>query len=86
MFGMGDQGGYPDTYQDAIGMVYLKMLTRGAEGKIGFTSTDTHDFEESKGVIDGQFSGLALDDDCQPELTEQRVKDWVAQLKAELGV
>ncbi|MEM1109839.1 MAG: flavodoxin [Planctomycetota bacterium] len=86
MFGMGDQGGYPDTYQDAIGLVYLKMLEKGAEGKIGFTSTESHDFEESKGVIDGQFCGLALDDDCQPELSEQRIKEWVAQLKEELGV
>ena len=85
-FGMGDQGGYPDTFQDAIGMVYLKMVERGAEGKIGFTSTETYDFTESKGVIDGQFCGLSLDDDCQPELTEQRVTDWVEQLKKELGV
>ena len=83
-FGMGDQGGYPDTFQDAIGLVYLKMLERGAEGKIGFTETDTFDFSESKGVIDGKFCGLCLDDDCQPELTEQRVKDWVEQVKAEL--
>ncbi|MEO0477742.1 MAG: flavodoxin domain-containing protein, partial [Planctomycetota bacterium] len=29
-FGTGDQAGYPDTYQDAIGIVYLKMLERGA--------------------------------------------------------
>lgn len=85
-FGLGDQGGYPDTFQDAIGMVYLKMLERGAEGNIGFTSTDTYDFTESKGVIDGKFCGLALDDDCQPELTEQRVADWVVQLKKELGL
>ena len=85
-FGMGDQGGYPDTFQDAIGMVYLKMQERGAEGKIGFTSTDTYDFTESKGVIDGKFCGLCLDDDCQPELTEQRIKDWVAQVKKELNL
>ena len=32
-FGMGDQGGYPDTFQDAIGMVYLKMLERGRRGR-----------------------------------------------------
>ncbi len=86
MFGMGDQGGYPDTYQDAIGMVYTRMLTRGAIGGIGFTDPATHDFEESKGLIDGKFCGLALDDDCQPELTEQRVRDWVHQLKTELGL
>ncbi|MEM6749667.1 MAG: flavodoxin [Planctomycetota bacterium] len=86
MFGTGDQAGYPDTYQDAIGIVYLKMLERGAVGKIGFTPVDTHEFEASKGVIDGQFCGLACDDDCQPELTEQRVKDWCEQLKTELGL
>jgi flavodoxin I len=86
MFGMGDQGGYPDTFQDAIGMVYIKMLERGAEGGIGFTEVDTYDFTGSRGVIDGKFCGLALDDDCQPELTEQRIKDWVTQLKGELNL
>lgn len=86
MFGTGDQAGYPDTYQDAIGIVYTKMLERGAVGKIGFTSTETHEFESSKGVIDGKFCGLACDDDCQPELTDQRVKDWVVQLREELGL
>ena len=85
-FGLGDQGGYPDTFQDAIGMVYEKMKERGAEGGIGFTSTETYDFTGSRGLIDGKFCGLALDDDCQPELTEQRVKDWVAQLRNELGL
>ncbi|MEM6257603.1 MAG: flavodoxin [Planctomycetota bacterium] len=83
-FGTGDQAGYPDTYQDAIGIVYLKMLERGAVGKLGFTDPSTHEFEASKGIIDGQFCGLALDDDCQPELTEQRIKDWCEQIKGEL--
>ena len=85
LFGTGDQAGYPDTYQDAIGIVYLKFLERGAEGGLGFTETDTHEFTESKGVIDGKFCGLALDEDCQPELTEQRIADWCAQIKSELG-
>ena len=85
-FGTGDQAGYPDTYQDAIGIVYLKMLERGAIGKLGFTSPETHEFEASKGIIDGMFCGLALDDDCQPELTEQRIKDWCEQVTKELGV
>lgn len=90
MFGTGDQAGYPDTYQDAIGIVYNKFLARGAVGGLGFTDASTHEFEESKGCIekDGKklFVGLALDEDCQPELTEQRVADWCAQIKGELGV
>ncbi len=84
-FGMGDQGGYPDTFQDAIGIVYKKMVERGATGKIGFMNTDTFDFTDSKALIDGKFCGLALDDDCQPELTDQRVKEWVAQVKKEVA-
>jgi flavodoxin I len=86
MFGTGDQAGYPDTYQDAIGIVYLKMLERGAVGKLGFTDPDTHEFTESKGIIDGKFCGMACDDDCQPELTEQRVKEWCDQIRGELGL
>lgn len=90
MFGTGDQAGYPDTYQDAIGIVYDKFIERGATGGLGFTDATTHEFEASKGAreIGGKkvFVGLAVDEDCQPELTEQRVKDWCEQIKRELGV
>lgn len=89
MFGSGDQAGYPDTYQDAIGIVYDKFLARGATGGLGFTDASTHEYEASKGekIVGGKkmFCGLAVDEDCQPELTEQRVADWCAQIKSELG-
>ena len=86
MFGTGDQAGYPDTYQDAIGIVYLKFLERGAVGELGFTDPATHEFEASKGIIDGKFCGLAIDDDCQPELTEERIAQWCGQVRDELGL
>ncbi len=83
MFGLGDQANYIDTYQDAMGILYLKLLERGATGGIGFTSTETHTFEESLGVIDGKFCGLALDEDNQDDLTENRIAEWTADLKRE---
>jgi flavodoxin I len=83
MFGLGDQASYVDTYQDAMGILYKKFLERGATGGIGFTATDTHEFDESLGVIDGMFCGLALDDDNQEELTEERIQEWAAALKQE---
>ncbi len=83
IFGLGDQYGYPETYQDAMGILYKKLLERGARGGIGFTSTEGHEYQESLGVIDGRFCGLALDEDCQMELTDERIGAWAVQLKDE---
>ena len=81
MFGLGDQGSYADTYQDAMGILYKKLLERGARGGIGFTPTDSHEFDESLGVIDGQFCGLAIDEDNQEDLTEERIEEWAKSMK-----
>ena len=32
-------------------------------------------------LVDGEFVGLPLDDDYEPELTEERIVNWVEQLK-----
>lgn len=82
VFGCGDQEGYPDSYQDAIGIVAKKFREKGAE-VIGKTSTEGHIFEESAAIEDNQFLGLALDDDNQPDLSEERIKKWVGQLLKE---
>ena len=84
MFGLGDQWSYGDTYQDAMGILYKKLVERGATGGIGFTSTDGHDFVESCAVETDHFVGLALDEENQDELSEQRIKEWCQQVKLEL--
>ena len=82
IFGLGDQLGFPDTFQDAIGMLGEEVRKRGAE-LVGFTSTEGFNFYESRGVENGQFMGLSLDEDNQPDLTAKRIKDWVEQLQEE---
>ncbi len=84
IFGLGDQFNYSETYQDAMGILYEKLIECGATGGIGFTSTEGHEFEGSRALIDDQFCGLALDEDNQDELSEARIKGWVAQVKPEL--
>lgn len=86
MIGLGDQENYPDTYQDAMGMLYEFFLAHGAVGGLGFMDTHGHVFEESRGVIGDQFCGLALDEDNQPGETEPRIAAWAGQLKRELGL
>lgn len=81
-FGVGDQEGYPDSFQDAIGILEEKISELGSEA-VGYWPTEGYSFNESKAVRNGKFVGLALDEDNQSELTEQRIKAWVAQLKQE---
>ncbi|NJL19909.1 MAG: flavodoxin FldA [Leptolyngbyaceae cyanobacterium SM1_3_5] len=84
-FGAGDQMGYADNFQDAMGILEEKISELGGE-TVGYWSIEGYDFTESKAVHDGKFVGLALDEDNQSDLTDPRIKTWVAQLKREFGV
>jgi flavodoxin I len=84
-FGLGDQVNYADSFQDAIGILEEKISERGGM-TVGYWSTEGYEFNESKGVRDGKFVGLALDEDNQSELTDKRIENWVAQLKQEFGI
>lgn len=84
-FGTGDQIGYADNFQDAMGILEEKIAELGGK-TVGYWSTDGYDFNESKAVKNGKFVGLAIDEDNQSDLTDERVKTWVAQLKHEFGL
>ena len=85
MFAPGDQYGYPDNYCDALGIIGKKLEERGAE-LVGFTDASDYEFSNSLGVEDGVFLGLALDDDHEAALTEERIRDWVLQLLVDFGI
>jgi flavodoxin I len=84
-FGAGDQVGYADNFQDAMGILEEKISSLGGK-TVGYWSADGYDFNESKAVRDSKFVGLAIDEDNQSDLTNTRIKSWVAQLKQEFGV
>ncbi len=83
LFGLGDQSTYSDTFVDAIGTIYQVVADRGAE-IVGEWSVDGYEHVDSKALKDGMFVGLALDEDCQPELTDKRVDEWVSSLRTSL--
>ncbi|PIE03886.1 MAG: flavodoxin FldA [Acidobacteria bacterium] len=80
LFGLGDQEGYAEYFLDAMGTLFDKLVEQGAE-IVGQTSTDGYDYDESKAERDGQFVGLALDEDNQDDLTDERIEAWVEELK-----
>jgi flavodoxin I len=84
-FGAGDQIGYADNFQDAMGILAEKISSLGGV-TVGYWPTAGYDFSASKAVQNGKFVGLALDEDNQPELTDSRIEAWVAQLKSAFGL
>lgn len=80
LFGLGDQEGYPDWFLDAMGMIAEELLSRGAV-LIGRWPTKGYDFDESKAILESDyFCGLAIDDDCQAKLTDNRLDQWLAEI------
>ncbi|KAK3604005.1 hypothetical protein CHS0354_026804 [Potamilus streckersoni] len=73
-FGAGDQEGYPDTFGDAIGIVYDIVSAQKGIPVCTDWPTDGYNFEESKALRNGNFVGLLTDEDNQPKLTDERVK------------
>ncbi len=84
-FGLGDQVLYPDHYVDALGVFKDEMVKAGVK-HIGEWPTEGYRFTDSDGAEGDRFFGLALDEDRQPELTDERVKKWTDILKKEVGL
>ena len=84
IFGLGDQESYPDSFVDSIGIIYEELKEKGCH-LVGKTSTEGYNYDESRGEVDGQFMGLALDEENQGDLTNERIKNWVAELKKEFN-
>ncbi len=84
IFGLGDGETYPDTFVDAIGTIYEAVKEKGAK-IIGKVQPDGYIFEDSTALINNTFIGLPIDEDNQDDLTEERIKKWVAQLKNEIN-
>lgn len=86
LFGLGDQLGYADWFQDALGMLHDALSGSGCEF-IGLWPNQGYDFAASKGLTEDKshFVGLSLDDENQYDLTEDRIQTWCHQLLDELG-
>lgn len=82
VFGLGDQVSYSENYADATGELHDVFERLGCK-MMGYTSQDGYEHEDSKSIRGDKFCGLLLDMINQEDLTPDRVKNWVAQLKSE---
>lgn len=85
IFGLGDHITYSSYFVNAMGALARELMKNGAT-IVGKVAPDSYEFDDSEAIIDGSFIGLPVDEDFQPELTDQRVKEWVSFIKPEFGL
>ena len=83
VFGVGDQEGYPDTFGDAMKAIYDILVKRSAKIVCDNWSKADYDFEDSLAIKNGMLIGMIVDEDSQPELTNERIKKYAAIIKKE---
>ncbi|NOH80272.1 flavodoxin FldB [Vibrio sp. RE86] len=85
LYGLGDQEGYGEWYLDAMGMLHDELKATGANIIGYWPNDDSYEFEASKALTEdnSQFVGLALDEDSQYELSDERIATWVEQVLVE---
>lgn len=87
IFGLGDQLGYEEWFCDGIGIL-AEVIYKNGGRVIGYTKKDkTYDFETTPKSLTktdpNTFYGLCLDEDNQPDLTLERLQNWVGDLNKE---
>ncbi|OOH89126.1 flavodoxin [Pasteurellaceae bacterium 15-036681] len=84
IFGCGDQEDYAEYFCDAMGTVRDVVEPNGGV-LVGLWPTEGYTFEASQALVDDDtFVGLCIDEDRQPELTEERVNTWCKQIFDEM--
>lgn len=85
IFGLGNHVTYASSFVDFMGLLARELLKTDAR-IVGQVPVDDYEFEESAAIIEGKFIGLPLDEDFEPELTAERIENWLETLKKEMGL
>ncbi|PKG39250.1 flavodoxin FldB [Psychromonas sp. Urea-02u-13] len=85
LFGLGDQDGYGEWFVDAIGMLHDEIQPQSPRF-IGQWPIEGYQFTDSKALTPDKkhFLGLAIDEDTQYELSDERIDQWCLQILEEI--
>ena len=84
LYGLGDQKGYPENFLDGMGIMAEILEEQGAT-LVGFTSIEGYEFESSRALRGDKFAGLAIDYENQGLMNNERVANWVEQLRGDFS-
>jgi flavodoxin I len=88
VFGLGDQWGYDEWFCDGVGILAKVVESNGGTVIGKWARDDSYDFETNPKVLidENTFWGLPLDEDNQSDLTQERVTNWLEQVKSDYEI
>lgn len=84
IFGTGNSLKYPDSFADAIGIIFEALEGKGVSF-VGEFSTKGYNFDSSLSIFEDKFIGLPLDDDSDEEQNKLRIALWTEILNFDLN-
>lgn len=84
IFGIGDSSVYPDSFADALGVIFEALEGKGVTF-VGEFSTWGYNFEKSLALFDEKFVGLPLDDDSDEDQNKARIAIWSELLNQKMN-
>lgn len=75
-FGTGDSSKHAESFANALGLLYDKIVARGGS-VIGSVPAEDYRYESSLAVKAGRFVGLALDEVNEAHKSRTRIEAWV---------
>lgn len=87
IFGLGDQVGYPQWFQDALGYLYHRVHSLGAT-MVGHWPVEGYQYEQSQALTENEeaFLGLPLDEENEADKSQERIEAWCTQILKEFGL
>ena len=86
LYGLGDQDGYPEWFQDALGYLWTRITQLGAT-TVGLWPAAGYRFAHSAALTPEHkyFRGLALDEASEFDLSSDRIQAWCGQIAVEFA-
>ncbi|MFA6701643.1 MAG: flavodoxin [Dysgonamonadaceae bacterium] len=79
IFALGDSGSFSSSFAQSMRILYDAVKDQVTV--IGEVEDEGYTYDESDAVIDGKWVGLAIDEDNEYDLTEDRLQGWSKKLK-----
>ena len=83
LFALGDQVGYGYNFVSAMKLIYDKVVARGARVIGNHVPVTGFEFDHSESIVDGEFVGLVVDEQNEPDLTAGRIATWAEMVKSQ---
>lgn len=80
LFGCGDAESYSDTFCGGLSELYEAVVSSGAH-LVGQVDASAYSYDDSESVVDGKFIGLALDVNEEDAKTEERISNWLDDIR-----